>query len=202
MISKRDSKPFLVKFPIGSKKDSSTEKIYEDSWNVCYGLIGEPSGGILRRVYGNELDFDKVIVMNYGSNTKRINYDTVILVDNMPTSVFDGGDYSIRYIFPPYNGEQVIGLEKKQAINIPKLYFYHNNELMYAQFNLDNETHIAYAGKNEIVPFDVGQSVWLREPTSQEDTPYRYTVTAFNNVGMDSHYKPFLEIVLQEYQNA
>lgn len=198
MISKRDSKPFLVKFPVGVVRDSATETQFDSEWNVCYGLIGDPRGSLFRRVYGNEPEFDKVVILNYGSISKKINYDTSFLLDNMPTDTFADGDYSVTSITPPYNNEIVIGLNKKSSINIPKIYFYKNGQLMFVQFNLDSNSNTIYAGKNDIVPFDVGENIWLREPASEEDTSYRYKVSEFNNVGYTKWCKPFLEISLEE----
>lgn len=197
MISKRDSKPFLVKFPIGVVRDLSTETQFNEEWNVCYGLISDPRGSLFRRIYGNEPEFDKVIIVNYGSTSKKINYETNILIDNMPTDTFAGGDYSITSITSPYNNEIVIGLNKISSVNIPKIYFYKNGQLMFVQFNLDSSTNTIYAGRNDIVPFEVGDNVWLREPESEEDKSFRYKVSAFNNVGFTKWYKPFLEITLE-----
>lgn len=201
MISKRDSKPFLVKFPIGTVRNISTDKQYEEVWNTCCGLISDPSGSILNRIYGNELDYDKVLILNYGSNSKRINYDSKLLLENMPTDTYSDGDYSVSRIFPVYNNEIVIGLSRKEAVNVPKIYFYKDNTLMFVQFNLDTQTNRIYAGKNDIVPFNVGEHVWLREPSDKNDKSYRYRVGSFNNVGFTNWYKPFLEIVLEEDSN-
>lgn len=67
MISKRDSKPILVKFAIGTSEEDSREKIYQDNWDLVYGLIRDPSGSLATNEYGQEEDFDRVITLNAGA---------------------------------------------------------------------------------------------------------------------------------------
>ena len=76
MVSKKDSKPFLVKFPIGASKTTKVNMEYDENWEVVYGLISDPTG--LRRFneYGYDLNFDKVLTVNAGSVTRLIDYDT------------------------------------------------------------------------------------------------------------------------------
>lgn len=200
MISKRDSKPFLVKFPIGTQKTTKIETLYESDWNTVYGLISDPQGSLRNNVYGYDLMFDKTIIVNAGSITRKINYNTIIMIDNMPSDNYPKGDYYISRIFPEYNGEIVIGLMKQQDVNRPKIYFYNNERLLYVQTNVDKETNIAYFNKNEIIPFDAEDFVWLKEPLDAEDNENRYRIVNINNVGFDGHYTPFVEVVFEKVE--
>ena len=196
MVPKKDSKPFLVKFPIGASKTTKVDMEYEEDWNLVYGLISDPSGAIRNYVYGSDLGtFDKVIIANAGSITRLINYDTIVLVDNMPTDTYSGGDYSIKRIFPEHNGEIVIGLTAKEAVNIPKLYYERNGKVLYYQLNYDKNKHVAYANKNQIIPFARNSFVWTREPADTSSTKNRLKVVSLDSkVGFDERYVPFTEI--------
>ena len=198
MISKRDSKPILIKFPIGTGEQDSREKIYQSDWNLVYGLVRDPSGFYNKEIYGGEPNFDKVITVNAGSLTRMIDYDTAILLDEMPTDIMAKGDYSVSYIYPEYNGEIVIGLNRKEAIKFPRLYFYNNGTLLYTQMNYDKETLQAFVPKRQVVPFELNTYVWTREPSSESDTSYRLSVSQINNVGFNDFYKPFKSILFVE----
>ena len=198
MVSKKDSKPILIKFPIGTSDDEAREKIYQSDWNLIYGLIRDPNGSNQKELYGEEPNFDRVITVNAGSITRAIDYDTVILIDEMPTEITAKGDYSVSYIFPEYNGEIVIGLNRKEAIKFPRLYFYNNGKLLYAQMNYDKDTLQAFIPKRQVVPFELNNYVWTREPSSEDDTSYRLSVSQINNVGFNDYYKPFKSILFVE----
>ena len=58
MISKIDSKPFKVKFPIGISKTNKIDMKYQDQWQTVYGLIGEPNGVYAKYVYGIDVPFE------------------------------------------------------------------------------------------------------------------------------------------------
>lgn len=198
MVSKQDSKPILIKFPVGTSDDEAREKVYQDDWNIVYALIRNPSGSNQAYVYGQEQPFDKLIVVNAGSLTRMIDYDTAILIDEMPTEIVSKGDYSVSYIYPEYNGEIVIGLNKKEAIKFPRLYFYSNGNLLYSQMNFDKQTKQAFVNKRQTVPFEVNSYVWTREPSSEADTSYRLVVSQINPVGFNNFYKPFKSILFVE----
>lgn len=177
MISKRDSRPFMVKFPIGISKTTKSAMQYEDNWITLYGLISEPSGSIFKNEYGNETRFDKIITLNAGSVSKSITYDTIFMLDDIPTSNYKLGDYSPEYIYPEYNGEIVIGLVKVEAIPLPKLYFFHNDKSLYYQINFDSEKLVAYYPANQRIPFKSGDYVWTREPTSKDVSNHRLFIS-------------------------
>ena len=71
MISKRDSKPFYVKFSVGFSNDETESPVYGNDWSVCYGLISDPSGSINREVYGYEKPFDKTITVKVETYKKH-----------------------------------------------------------------------------------------------------------------------------------
>lgn len=195
MVSKKDSKPILVKFPIGASKTTKVDMEYEDEWRLVYGLISEPTGVRVNNPYGYDLNFDKVITLNAGEITRLIDYDTLILIDNMPTSIYANGDYSVQRVFPEYNGEIVIGLSKKESVNIPKLYYERNGKILYYQLNFDKNSLVAYAKKNQAIPFSVNTYVWTREPADSSQTANRLKIVSVGEkVGFDDRYIPFTEI--------
>ena len=202
MISKRDSKPFLIKFPIGVSKTKKTDMTYQHNWEVVYGLISDPNGIYQSNVFGKDMNFDKVITVNAGANTRRIAKNTIFLVDNMPTENYPKGEYSVKYVYPEYNGEIVLGLEKKQAINLPKLYFYvDSNEPLYFQLNFDTKEKVAYIGVNEILPIDLNDYVWEREPQSLSDSEHKLKLISKEKTGYSKNHKPFYKLTF-EVENA
>ncbi len=195
MISKRDSKPFLIKFPIGVSKTTKTDMIYQDNWEIVYGLVSDPNGVYQSNVFGKDTNFDKVITVNAGSNTRRIAKNTIFLIDNMPTENYSKGEYSVKYIYPEYNGEIVIGLEKKQSINLPKLYFYvESGEPLYFQLNFDSKEKVAYIGANELLPIGLNDYVWEREPSSESEKEHKLRFVSKEKVGYTKNHKPFYKL--------
>lgn len=198
MISKRDSKPFQIKFSIGIEKTNKSDMMYEDAWHTNWGLIRDTVTGKRNNYYGYEVAYDKVITVNAGSITRLIDYDTLFCVDNIPTSVYENGDYSVAQIYPEYNGEIVIGLTKKEAINIPKLYFEHKGKILYYQLNFDKKTKKAYIPVKSILPFKEGQYVWTREPADSSQTSNRLLFSSKAKFGVDSQLKNFYELTFVE----
>lgn len=198
MIPKKDSKPFKIKFPIGVEKTNKIDTIYQDEWLTCYGLCRDTIAGLNVNYYGHEPLYDKVLTVNAGSNTRSINYETLFIVDNIPTSVYENGDYSVKQIYPEYNGEIVIGLEKKKDINIPKLYFKRGDKTLYYQLNFDKKTLKAYIPVKEIIPFNEGDYVWTREPVETSLDKNRLRFDSKTKTGMDTNHKNFYELIFIE----
>jgi hypothetical protein len=197
MISKRDSKPFQVKFSVGVEKTNKINVQYYEEWHTCWGIVRDTASKA-NHYYGYEAIYDKIITVNAGSITRLIDYDTLFCVDNIPTSVYKGGDYSAEQIYPEYNGEIVIGLKKKDAINIPKLYFEHNGKILYYQLNFDNKTKKAYIPIKSILPFKEGDYVWTREPADSSITSNRLLFQNKSKTGVDSQFKNFYELTFIE----
>lgn len=198
MISKRDSKPFQIKFHIGVEKTNKVDMQYEDKWHTCWGLLRDTITGLKTNYYGYDVAYDKVITVNAGSNTRLIDYDTLFSVDNVPTSTYENGDYSVTQIYPEYNGEIVIGLSKKEAVNVPKLYFEHNGKILYYQLNFDKKTNKAYIPIKSVLPFKEGQYVWTREPADSSVTSNRLLFKSKSKFGFDSQFKNFYELIFVE----
>lgn len=196
MISKRDSKPFLVKFDVAV--DENQNIVYETSWNTVFGLISDPSGQVQKNEYGSEFNFDKTIIVNATSVTRRIKKNTLVLIDNMPTTTFAKGDYSVKYIYPEYNNEIVIGLEKIQGINIPKLYFIYDDQIVYYQLNFDKDYLVGYINKNETVAFSVGDYLWTKKPSRTDDTSNRIRLTQTTTAGHSDYYLNFTALTFVE----
>ena len=198
MFSRKDSKPLLIKFPIGVSKTKKTDMIYQENWEVVYGLISDPNGAFQSNVYGKDLNFDKIVTVNAGSKTRKIAKNTIFLIENMPTDNFAKGEYTARYVFPPYNGEIVIGLERKQAINLPKLYFFADGEEpLYFQLNYDKDKKVAYIGSNEILPIGLNDYVWEREPENESDPQHKLKLVSKEKFGFTDKYKPFYKLIFE-----
>lgn len=198
MISKKDSKPLKIKFAVGVEKTNKSDMQYENNWYTCYGLIRDTVTGLNVNVYGYESLYDKVLTVNAGSRTRAIDYNTLFIVDNIPTSVYEGGDYSVKQIYPEYNGEIVIGLEKKKSVNIPKLYFNNAGNILYYQLNFDKKTLKAYVSSKTILPFKEGDYVWTREPVDTSVSKNRLKFVSKSKIGLDKQFKNFYELTFVE----
>lgn len=198
MISKRDSKPFKIKFPVGISKTNKIDTKYQDAWEDVFGLVGDPTGYIAKNMFGSDPNIDKTVVVNAGSITRSINESTCILLDNMPTSVYENGDYSVIRKTPEYNGQIVLGLQRKQSIDIPKLYFLYNDEILYYQLNFDKNKLKGYIGVNDRLPFSENDYVWTREPADSTVTKHRLKLVSREKVGLGETFKPFIELTFVE----
>lgn len=198
MISKKDSKPFKIKFSVGIQKTNKADMQYQKDWHTCYGLVRDNITGVSVNYYGGEDIVDKVITVNAGSITRAINYDTLFIVDNIPTKVYENGDYSVEKIFPEYNGEIVIALVKREAVNIPKLYFEKDGTILYFQINFDKKKLKAYISSKTILPFKEGDYVWTREPIDSSSTKNRLKFVSKTKTGMDKGFKNFYELTFVE----
>lgn len=195
MISKKDSRPILVKFPVGISKTNKTSKIYEEEWQIIYGLIGNNYGLVQRYLYGMEQQFDILITVNAGSISRRIDDDTIFMIDEVPTSNYPLGNYKVSKIYPEYNNEILIGLSAVSAVDVPKLYFYNNGIKLYTQLNFDKNTNKAYIKKRLGLPFKVGEYVYTKEPSSEEQTENRLAFSSYKETGLDDKYRNFYELI-------
>lgn len=198
MISKRDSKPFQVKFPIGIEKTNKIDMQYEDEWHTCFGLMHDTINGLSKNPYGFDTIYDKVITVNAGSITRLIDETTLFVVDDVATDVYTSGNYSAEKVYPEYNGEIVIGLTKKKDINIPKLYFVRNGKILYYQLNFDENTRKAYVPIKTMLPFKEGDYVWTREPADSLSTKHRLKFDTKSKFGVSSEFKNFYELSFVE----
>ena len=198
MISKRDSKPFQVKFPIGIEKTNKIDMQYQDEWHTCFGLIRDTINGPSNKPYGFDMMYDKVITVNAGSITRLIDENTLFVVDNVATEIFQNGNYSVERVYPEYNGEIVIGLSKKENINIPKLYFVNNGKILYYQLNYDSSTKKGYIPIKTLLPFNEGDYVWDREPADPSVTKHRLVLASKTKYGIDKQFKNFYELTFVE----
>lgn len=193
MISKRDLKPFLVKFVVGNRIGNSPDPVFGEY--ICIqGLISDPEGRIVKQPYGNEFAFDRVIVVNATSTTRRIAQDTAVLLGEYPTINFFRGNYKISKVFPEYNREIVIGLEKIEGIDIPNIYYEYNGEILTYQLNFDSTTNTGYVDKNRYVPFTSTTKIWTRKPSSIDSKNHLIKLVSSKNVGVDESHKYFTQL--------
>lgn len=198
MISKKDSKPFLVKFVIANTTDGSPKPIYSD-WQVVSGLISDPNGYIADNPYGKQQDYDIILTLNATSITRQIIYSTAVLVDEYPTNNFKQGNYSIKRIFPEYNREIQIGLSKIEGINIPQIYFESDGTLLSYQLNYDNNSKKGYVDRNRHIPFNENTKIWTRKPASLDQVEHRIVYKGFSKVGIDDEHLYFKELQFGDF---
>lgn len=187
MISKKDSKPFLVKFVIANTLESEPKPIYSD-YNCVSGLIGDPTGLVSKEPYGLEFDFDRLVTVNATPTTRKIAYNTAVLLEEYPTDNFPNGNYNVSKIFPEYNNEIVIGLKKIDGLDIPRLYYLYNGEVVTYQLNYDKTTNTGYIDKKQPIPFTTDSVIWTRKPSSVDQTTHKIAFVGSESVGIDNQH--------------
>ena len=198
MISKRDSRPFLVKTPVGYSKTSSNQTAVFGEWKTLYGLIRDTNKDANLKVYGIELPFDIQITLNATTTAKQINYESIIMINDMPTENYPNGEYKVVNISSVYNGEIVLGLEKVESVDMPKLYFERGEDILFFQINYDNETKTAYIDKNKVIPFSLNSYVWTRKPSDKTSTSKKLRLVQVSDIGFNSYAKKFKKLTFLE----
>ena len=193
MISKKDSKPFLIKNPSGYMVGSPKTLTY-GSWNLLYGLISDPTGVYHAQKYGIENRFDRVITLNANEDSRSITKQTVFLLDDVPTSNYPKGNYVVEYIYPEYNREIVIGLRRLDGVDMPKIYFSDSEDIYSYQINFDKDSLVAYVGKNIILPFGDNFRYWSSKPTSPNSEANLMHLLKVEEYGVDSNFKHYKKL--------
>lgn len=193
MISKKDSKPFLIKNPVGYLVGNTKNKTY-GSWNLLYGLISDPSGAYYAQKYGVESRFDRVITLNANEDSRSITKQTIFLLDDVPTSNNSKGNYVVEYVYPEYNREIVVGLRKIDGVDMPKIYFSDGEEIYSYQINFDKDSLIAYVGKNTILPFGDDFKYWSTRPTSANTENAQMHLLKIEEYGIDPNFKHYKKL--------
>lgn len=196
---KKDKKPILVKFSIAQTTGDKDVSVYGD-WNVIYISDKSNSGVIDRETYGQDEDFDMVIVLEANPITRQVDEKSVFLVDEFPTKNNKKGNYRIKKIFPEYLGSIRIGLETIEKIPYQNLYYLSGSNIYKFQLNYDSETMKGYIDKDIKHPFTTETIIWSSEPTSAENTVDRISFVSDRRVGIIDRYKAFTELTFGEVE--
>ena len=115
--------------------------------------------------------------------TKYINAQTAIYIDEMPTSIFDSGDYIIERISPVQLNTFTVYLNKRQGIKLPKIYFENNGNIIETQFNYDKSTNIGYFPYNKQIPFDTSTKIWNRKVADVNSLSGKIRLVSMERIG-------------------
>lgn len=201
MISKRDTKPFLVKFVVGNNTDEEDTTPVYGKYQVLSGLISDPTGRINPYIYGLEENYDRVLIVNANDTSRQIDYNTAILIDEYPTAIFEEGNYKIKRIYPEYNREIVIGLEKMEGVALPMIYYKSGNSILSFQLNYDKKTKEGYVDRNRYIPFAADSVIWSKEPAGISSNKNRIVLTSIDKVGVDDMHNYFKKLTFGAYSN-
>lgn len=193
MISRRDSKPFLIKFINATQEINDRMPVYS-GWEVVTGLISKLSGFVNGQMYGRELDYDLSIIVNATDISRRISESTAFLIGEYPTNLFIKGNYEVVKVEPEYNREIVIRLKKIEGIKIPNLYYTDGENIYSYQLNFDVNENKGYIDKNRLHPFTTETVVWSRKPKTIQQQTYRLRYLSQGEVGVSSQYVKFKEL--------
>ena len=197
MPVKKDKKPILVKFSIAQTTGDKNVSVY-GNWNVVY-ITNKSTGSFFdREVYGQDEDFDLVILLEANPITRQVDEKSVFLIDEYPTRNNEKGNYRIKKIFPEYLGLIRIGLESVEKISFQNLYYLSGENIYKFQLNYDRETKKGYIDKDIQHPFSTSTIIWTTEPTNAEDTIDRISFVSEQNIGIIDRYKAFKELSFGE----
>lgn len=182
MLRKIDLQPILIKNPIGSTTESTPKPIYGDLLTV-YGKVIDKGGVIVDEPTGLNFEYDRAVIFNINNVTKYINAQTAIYIDEMPTSIFDSGDYIIERISPVQLNTFTVYLNKRQGIKLPKIYFENNGNIIETQFNYDKSTNIGYFPHNKQIPFDTSTNIWNRKVADVNSLSGKIRLVSMERIG-------------------
>lgn len=194
MLRKIDLQPIYIKNIVGSTTDTTPKPIYGDYVTV-YGKVIDKGGVIVDEPTGLNFEYDRAVIFNFSNNTKFINAQTAIYIDEMPTSVFENGDYTIERISPIQLNTFTIYLNKKVGIKLPKLYFEKNGQIVETQMNYDKDTNIAYLPYNKEIPFDKTTNIWNRKIADVSSKVGKIRLVSTEVIGKKKHTKLVFEAV-------
>lgn len=193
MLRKIDLQPILIKHLIGSTTDDTPMPLYGDLMTV-YGKVIDKGGIIVDEATGLNFEYDRAVIFNINEQTKFINAHTAIYIDEMPTVVFEKGDYTIERISPITLNTFTVYLNKKNDIKLPKLYFEKNGTIYETQFNYDKSTNIGYMPYNKQIPFDETSNIWNRKVSNISSTVGKIRLVSISEVN-NKHTKLVFEPV-------
>lgn len=182
MLRKIDLQPILIKNPIGSTTGTTPKPVYGDLLTV-YGKVIDKGGVIVDEPTGLNFEYDRAVIFNINDVTKYINAQTAIYVDEMPTSIFDSGDYIIERISPVQLNTFTVYLNKRQGIKLPKIYFENNGNIIETQFNYDKSTNIGYFPHNKQIPFDTSTKIWNRKVADVNSLSGKIRLVSMEKIG-------------------
>lgn len=188
--------PILVKYCVATTVGNSENAIYSN-WNITYALKENPTGYVERLVYGIELDFDRIIVLDASDNAKKIKENSIFLINDYPTENNKGGNYIVSKIFPEYLGKIMIALKASKHNSYPRLYYLDNisNKIYAYQLNFDYKTMKGYVGKYDTIPFNNDTKIWYREPIDENELEYQIKLVSTNKIGIVKNLKTFKELI-------
>lgn len=195
-MGNKNSFPILIKLSIGKTTDiTSQEHIYGD-WKVVY-INSQQTGSLDKTNYGFVEDYDLVINLDSNSTTRQIDATTLFLINEMPTSNFELGNYEVAKIFPPANGLIKIGLVAKGSEKLPKIYYKHNDMVVSYQLNFDYKTLIGYIPVDKTIPFNNNSTIWKTEPVDTQQETNKLRLIAKSKTGVDKTDKRFYKLTFE-----
>lgn len=195
MLRKIDLQPILIKNVIANSTDDVPKPIYSDLFTV-YGKVIDKGGIIVEETTGLNFEYDRAVIFNVNNLTKNINAQTAIYIDEIPTSVFENGDYTIERISPITLNTFTIYLNKKIGITLPKIYFEKNRQIVQIQFNYDKDKNIGYMPYNKQVPFNETTNIWNRKVNDINSLDGKIKLVSVNPVYKNKHIKLVFEDVI------
>lgn len=197
MPVKKDKRPILVKFNIADKTGDTNACVYGD-WQVVYMSDKSITSAYNREIYGTEEDFDLVILLDASPITKRINEQSLFLINEYPTENNIKGNYRIKRLFPEYLGLIRIGLESIEGKSTQRLYYLDGENIYSYSLNYDNINNLGYIGKYDVHPFTQATTIWKTEPLNSSDTVDRIQFISETNVGIVNNYRVFKQLTFSE----
>lgn len=194
MLRKCDLQPILIKNPVGGSTDNTPLPVYGELITV-YGKVIDKGGIIVDEPTGLNFEYDRAVIFNLNQSTRFINAQTAIYIDEMPTSIFENGDYTIERITPVVLNTFTVYLNKKQGIKLPKIYFEKDGNILETQFNYDKATNIGYMPYNKIIPFDKNTNIWNRKVNDISSKIGKIRLIATYTIGKKKHTKLVFEAV-------
>lgn len=193
MICKKDKTVSAIAYRIGFNNNGN---IYSDIKPV-YWVKKENSVGFVELTNGNRIECDLICYAEANKTIKRIDYDTAVYINEMPSELVKDGDYCITHIGEPHIGVIPFYLKRK-PIQKASLFFIYNDEVVRFQCNFDKKELVGYIPKNKFIPFELGDTLWTCSPSQATDKKGRIVFETALNIGYDSLSQKFIKLVFKD----
>lgn len=193
MVGRKNKIPISIRLRHGL--DQNYQPAYID-WQTVFAKVIDTTGRNNYEEYGVEYDFDKVIKLEANDLSRQIDDFTLFCIDVMPyNNYLNYGEYIVKYKFPEKNGIITIGLERKNPISIPKLYYEKDNMIYSYDIDYNTQTKKGYISKGLYIPFDTTTTIWeLQKPIDTTQTDNRIQLVSIQETGIDSSLTNFIQL--------
>lgn len=163
MIPSSLLKPIYIAYALGEENG----KVQYDKPLIAYAQLEEIGSTVTRENVGILPDYDRVILMPFGSSIQFINEQSLIWVNVEPNEGYSNANYKVERVGDII--QRIITLYCKSLTPNTKSLYYERNGKIY-HVKVDYSNLVAWIPFNMYLPIDKETNVWETKPTSTDST--------------------------------